>query len=116
MKFATPCLVCGQLTRGDSRCQVHRAEAEARRNSRPDTPARKEKKKLLYNSAYHKRAKEIREWVKNYGATCYLCEQPIQAGDQVHVDHVMPELANASPLAPTHKFCNESKGNKAPRS
>lgn len=115
MKFNTPCLVCGKLTRGDTRCADHRAEVEARRNSKPDTQARKEKKKILYNSAYHKAAKQIRGFVSRNGATCYLCQDPITPGEPVHVDHVFPELGNASPLAPTHKFCNESKGNKAPQ-
>lgn len=111
--FATPCLICGKLARGSSRCPEHEAERNAKRNSRPDSPARIEKKRLLYNTAYRKKAKEIRDLVMRYGATCYLCEKPIEPGSPVHVDHVFPELANASPLAPTHSFCNESKGNKS---
>lgn len=114
--FATPCLVCGVLTRGASRCETHEAEAKLRRNNRKDSPARVAKKKTKYNYIYKKRSKEIRDFVQLYGSVCYLCSTPIPPGSPVHVDHVYPELGEASPLAPTHKFCNESKGNKpAPR-
>jgi 5-methylcytosine-specific restriction endonuclease McrA len=77
-------------------------------------------------------AKVVNGWsyalvLETYGATCYLCEQPIDlnAPRQVgrpgwelglHIDHVVPISRGGSDtlenVKPTHAYCNQTKGTK----
>ena len=111
-KFKTPCLVCGVLTDGGSRCSTHEAQYQARRNQRLESLQRKEKKRSLYNSRYKKRAKQVRDQARLVPTDCHICKQRILPTDTVEADHVYPELGDLSPLLPAHRLCNQRRGNK----
>lgn len=111
-KFKQPCLVCGQLTDGDSRCAVHQEAFRQQRNKRLDSLERSEKKRKRYSSTYHKRAKRLRELARIQPTVCYICKQTIRGDQPVQADHIYPELDDLSPLAPVHARCNQSRGNK----
>jgi hypothetical protein len=112
-RFARPCLKCGGVSKtGGSYCPAHTLEvAQAREAKRSQDPRRKEKKKQLYNSDYRKAREQIVAYVREYGATCYLCNKPINASDYIDIDHLAPGNP-FSQLAPTHRACNRSRGNK----
>jgi hypothetical protein len=103
-----PCLDCGTLTATGSRCPTH-TEARNRLKYRHETPARKEKKKLLYNKDYQKYAKAVREGAYQ----CHLCGGGVRAGDPFEADHLDAGNPN-SLLLPAHRTCNRRKGNRKP--
>lgn len=112
-KFRRPCLKCGGTTSpGGTYCATHERELEQARNLKRDSdPKRKEKKKILYNSDYQKKRREIVEWVRANGFVCYLCKQNIEPTHEIDIDHV--EAGNPdSQLLPTHRTCNRSRGNR----
>ena len=108
-RFNTPCLDCGQLSKAGSRCEVcasnRKREAFARLSQ--NTEARREKKKLLYNSDYRRRAKQVRENATH----CHLCGEGYRPTDPFEADHLLPGDPN-SPLAPAHRSCNQKRGDK----
>lgn len=113
-KFARPCLKCSRATTpGESHCPTHLAEiTQARERKRSEDPARRAKKKLLYSNPDYRRARDaIREHVRQYGADCHICKQPINPYGPIDVDHLVAG-AIGSPLAPTHPRCNRSRGNR----
>lgn len=112
-RFPRPCLKCSRITQaGETYCPIHLAEvSQARERKRSQDPARKAKKKLLYNSDYRKARELIVEQVRQYGATCHICNQPINPFAQIDIDHLIPGLVN-SPLLPTHPTCNRGRGNR----
>ena len=105
-KFKRPCLVCGGLSYG-SRCDVHQAEANAYMQRRKDTPERLAKKRLLYNSEYRQRRKQVLA----SAIACHLCKKPFVSGDAIEADHLVPSDPN-SPLAAAHRRCNQSRGDR----
>lgn len=111
-KFKTPCLVCGVLTDGGSRCSTHESLYQAKRNQRLDSLERKEKKRSRYNSQYKKRAKQVRDQARLVPTACHICKREILPSDRVEADHVYPELGDLSPLLPAHSVCNQRRGNK----
>ena len=112
--FSRPCLVCSSITaKGETYCPKHLAEIkQARELKRSQDPARQMKKKLLYNSDYRKARTAILQHVRLYGATCHLCKKPIGTSEPIDIDHVQPGVIT-SDLAPTHRYCNRSRGNRA---
>lgn len=97
-------MTCGELTRGQNYCDKHR-KSDIR--SEAKEAERAAKKKVLYNSDYRKRAAQVRA-----NATfCYLCGDGPRANDPFQADHVIPGDP-MSPLAPAHRSCNASRGNK----
>lgn len=107
-KFPQPCSVCGKLTAGEARCEVHQREYIRQRNSRnADRPSRQAHKSELYNYAYRKQAKLVRESATH----CHICKQPFVEGDRIEADHLLPGDPG-SPLAPAHRICNQRRGNK----
>ncbi len=110
MKFQRPCLVCGGLSTG-TRCATHDMEYRARREAQRDTPERRERKRNLYNSQYRSERNKLVAGVRAYGATCYLCKQPLLPSDPIEADHLEPGNPN-SELAPVHRLCNQRRGNK----
>lgn len=46
--------------------------------------------------------------------TCYLCLEPLAAGDYIDMDHVLPRSRGGddSLLMPVHAECNRSKNNR----
>jgi hypothetical protein len=80
---------------------------ERQRNKiRDANPERIAKKAALYNAAYKKQ----RDLLKSRGGICYLCGEVVPAGTG-QADHILPSNPD-SPLAITHSFCNQSRGNK----
>lgn len=104
-RFRRPCLDCGQLAYGN-RCETHQTEWN-RKHRTPDTPERKAKKRLYYNSDYRKRAK----FVRDNAVLCHLCGEGYRPGDPWQADHLQPGNPH-SPLAPAHRSCNAKRGNK----
>jgi hypothetical protein len=105
MRFPRPCLQCQKLhqDRGDY-CQDCRRVKE---KAREDNSYRKEKKRMLYSSAYKAAAKII----KANATHCHICKQPFTNRADITADHLIP-TDPASPLAPAHRGCNSSRGNK----
>ena len=104
MKFKKPCLDCGSLSY-ENRCPRHMEVYKARRAERYNTIERKEKKKNLYNTIYQKQARHLRDTATH----CYLCGDTFAASEKIEIDHVLPSMKEASPLAPTHAVCNRAK-------
>lgn len=111
-RFRKPCLTCGVLTDGGSRCERHEAEYKRKRNQRLDSLDRIAKKRLKYNSEYQRRARLVRQQARAVPTQCHICKQIIQPHEPVNADHLYPELLNESPLLPAHARCNQSRGNK----
>lgn len=107
-RFPKPCLECGALTQGESRCERHHKEYLANRATRPGNLARRMKKAKLYNSRYQAQAKQIRATATH----CYLCGEAATPSDPIEADHVYPSLLDASPLAGIHRGCNQRKGGR----
>ena len=106
MGFNKPCIECGVLSR-DATCRsCHLKKEKARNRIRDNDPVRKAKKATLYDSTYRKKAMLL----KTRGGICYLCGRVVPPGTG-QADHIFPSDPN-SPLAITHAFCNQSKGNK----
>ena len=106
MKFKKPCLECGVLSY-EHRCPTHLAAYRARSLNRYNSINRKEKKNNLYDANYQRQRKALRANATN----CYLCGDPFTPNDKIEIDHVLPSMQSASPLAPTHRRCNSSKSN-----
>jgi hypothetical protein len=104
-RFPKPCLVCGALTQGLSRCEQHQAEWQTLENLR--LQEMKARKPTLYDSAYRKRAKTIRETA----LYCHLCGEPRKLNDPFTADHLIAGDPD-SPLAAAHRSCNSRRGNK----
>jgi hypothetical protein len=98
--FNKPCLGCGVLVRGASYCGP--CQPPKRRS-----PQYAAKKRELYGGSYKRRAREL----KQYATHCHLCGKQFVEGDTIEADHLYPELGNDSPLAPTHRHCNQQRGN-----
>jgi len=110
-KFPQPCLECGGLTSGKSRCDFHEREYLAKRNrsqgARATDTNRRARKSELYNYAYRQEAKKIKETATH----CHICRQPFLEGDKIEADHLIAGLTG-SPLLPAHRKCNQSRGDK----
>jgi hypothetical protein len=107
-RFPQPCAECGALTSGGSRCDNHERDYRARRNARAgDRADRRAHKSQLYNHAYRQEAKRIRETATH----CHICRQAFVEGDKIEADHLLAGVAD-SPLAPAHRRCNQSRGDK----
>jgi 5-methylcytosine-specific restriction protein A len=104
-RFPKPCLVCGVLTQGLSRCQQHQAEWQVLEGIR--LKEMKARRPNLYDTQYRKKAKAIRETA----LFCHLCGEPARALDPFTADHLVAGDPN-SPLAAAHRSCNSRRGNK----
>jgi hypothetical protein len=61
----------------------------------------------LYDTNYRKKAKIIRDTA----IYCHLCKEPARPNDPFTADHIVAG-DKESPLAPAHRSCNSSRGNK----
>jgi hypothetical protein len=104
-RFPKPCLVCGQLTQGLSRCEQHQAEWQTLEGIR--LREMKARRPNLYDSQYRKKAKQIRETA----LFCHLCKEPARLNDPFTADHLIAGDPD-SPLAAAHRSCNSRRGNK----
>lgn len=103
MAFNKPCLICGTLSKA-TLCPTHQAAKEKARN----TPERQARKAALYNSSYRTLAKQVRA----NATQCHICKGGYIPHDPFEADHLIPGDPY-SPLAPAHRSCNQSRGNKA---
>jgi hypothetical protein len=104
-RFPKPCLVCNELTQGLSRCARHQAEWQAVENIR--LKEMKAKRPNLYDNAYRKKAKVVRETA----LYCHLCKEPARINDPFTADHIIAGDKD-SPLAAAHRSCNSRRGSK----
>ena len=103
--FPKPCMDCQQLFTGKGeRCGECRARVNKAKES---NPYRRQRKAILYNNDYRQQARAI----KQLATYCHLCNQPFTNRDEISADHLIPGDP-LSPLAPAHKTCNSSRGNK----
>lgn len=99
-----PCLVCGKLTGGASRCEIHQKiweqEADEKRRARKQATGQ-------YSGDYRARARMVRE----NAYVCHICKEGYKPNDPWQADHLIPGEPS-SPLAAAHRSCNARRGNK----
>jgi hypothetical protein len=112
-RFKTPCMVCGVLSDGGSRCATHQAIFEANKRARLDTLHAVSDKRDKYKGDYAKRAREVKQYALENNLPCPLCGQSLLTGGGIHADHIDPKLGNDSPLQAVHASCNLKKSNRS---
>lgn len=106
MRFRKPCLDCGALTAGGTRCEIHQKKVEDLAAIRRATV---KKATGQYSGSYKKRA----EMVRNTAITCWICGEGPRANDPWQADHVNPsEHGNVAELRAAHGSCNRRRSNK----
>lgn len=95
-----PCIVCGTLTVGNSRCETHRLQVDNARYKRRGPRAH-------YAGDYRARARKVRE----SATECWICGHGPIPGDPWTADHILPGNPE-SPLAAAHRSCNSRRGNR----
>lgn len=111
-KFKTPCVVCGVLADGDSRCEKHRGEYELKKRRRLDMVHATSDKRDKYKGDYGKRARAVKQFAIENNLDCPLCGNPLAIGGGIHADHIDPALGDLSPLQAVHARCNLAKSNR----
>jgi len=104
MRFNKPCLNCGRLSLNNY-CEPC---GKAREKQKDTDPIRVARKRELYGPRYRRLAKTVRD----NATQCHLCGEGYRVNDPWEADHIDPTLGDASPLAPAHRSCNQSRGNK----
>jgi hypothetical protein len=95
-----PCIVCGTLTTGNSRCEQHRLAGDNARYRRRGP-------RVHYQGDYRKRAAQVRATA----TTCWLCGEGPRPDDPWTADHLMPGNPDSA-LLPAHRSCNSRRGNR----
>lgn len=111
-KFRTPCVVCGALAEGSSRCKKHAGEYALQKRRRLDVLHATSDKRDKYKGDYGKRAKAVKQYAIENNLNCPLCGYPLATGGAIHADHVDPTLGDQSPLQAVHGVCNLRKSNR----
>ena len=102
MKFPKPCMKCGRIGEpGYAYCPPHDAERMKVINDRKN-------QRTLYRSPDYRRA---RQHIKDTATHCHLCGKAFTDRKEITADHIIAGEPN-SPLAPAHRTCNSSRGNK----
>ena len=102
--FLRPCIDCGKLSRGGSRCETHQQIVTLR------SEEKKRNRKLAtgqYSGDYQRRAK----YVRDTASVCHICGKGPDPLDPWQADHIIPGDPQ-SPLAAAHRSCNAARGNK----
>ena len=107
MPIRKPCIICGELTNGGTRCDTHETELQQRKAATRNTPERQAYKRQMYGPYYRQQRKHIIATATH----CALCGQPFQHGDKIEADHIYPGDP-LSPLQPAHRRCNQRKSDK----
>ena len=107
--FPKPCLKCKAIfTARSEYCESCRLEKKPPTpKPRVESPERKQRKALLYNSSYRARAKAVRDTATH----CHICQQAFTDRATIQADHLIPGNPY-SPLAAAHRSCNIRKSNK----
>lgn len=100
--FRRPCIDCGRLTEGKTRCQLCKTA-----RMRADSQNRDKTLRAKYGAGYQTAARKIRE----NATVCWICGLPARIGDPWQADHVDPE--DPTNLLPAHRSCNISRSNRA---
>lgn len=104
-KFRQPCLDCGALTSGGSRCDVCQHKKDLIHDEKR---AARKKATGQYAGKYRVKAKIVRETA----VTCWICGQGAIPGDPWQADHLNPgEHGNKAILLPAHASCNRKRSN-----
>lgn len=96
MAFKKPCLDCGQLTNGKTRCENCALEYGRRIDAKRDKTKRE-----LYKGDYRARSRQVRQ----DATVCWICGDSARPDDPWQADHLIPDDP-LSPLAPAHRSCN----------
>jgi hypothetical protein len=109
MRFPRPCLKCQVLHQdiGDYCAECRRQIDRDRERKRSQDPKHQVRKRLLYSSAYKATAKILRANATH----CHICKKAFTDRNEITADHLIAGDP-ASPLAPAHKTCNSSRGNR----
>ena len=99
-----PCLDCGRITNGDSRCpscfEKVRGIIEKARANRP-------RNRDHYRGDYQRRAAQVRA----NATICWICNEGARPNDPWQADHV--DQGNPdSILLPAHRSCNIRRSNQ----
>jgi len=97
-----PCLTCGVLVDGASRCGEHARIVARQIESRRDRP---------HYRGSHRRAAEK---IVKAASVCWLCGEGARAGDPWQADHVDPGVVG-SQLLPAHRSCNIARSKATAR-
>lgn len=92
-----PCIDCGVLTNGTTRCKKHRQVRDATRNAT----------RVHYKGNYARRARQVRDTA----VICHLCGLGSKANDPWTADHLLPSNVD-SMLVAAHRSCNSRRGAK----
>ena len=92
-----PCLDCGLITDRTTRC----SSCSSLRN------IARHRRRTHYQGDYRQQAAQVRA----NATVCWLCGEGPREGDPWQADHVLPATVG-SPLAPAHRSCNASRGNR----
>lgn len=101
--FKKPCLDCGRLTEGGSRCPTHQSMKQKRLDEM------RKGKRQHYSGDYKKRAKIVRDNAEY----CWICGDGYRDNDPFTADHYFPG-DQTSPLLPAHRSCNSRRRNLPP--
>lgn len=106
MRFKKPCIECGVLTNGGTRCDYHQNLVEKLHEIKR---AEVKRKSGQYSGSYKRRAAEVRA----SALVCWLCGEGARAGDPWQADHVVPaESGQIAELRAAHATCNRRRSNK----
>lgn len=106
--FPKPCIECGKLSLGDTRCETHRLERERIREAlRPNRVRKNKPYRPHYSGDYVRRARQVRQNAQY----CHLCGDGPRHNDPWTADHLVAGDPN-SPLKAAHRSCNSSRGDK----
>lgn len=105
-RFPKPCIVCGTLTRGGTRCDYHQQQVDELHELKR---AQIKKATGQYSGQYRKRAKQVRD----QAILCWICGEGARYNDPWQADHVNPaEHGSVADLRAAHASCNRARGNK----
>ena len=103
-RLRKPCLDCGRVTDGSSRCpscfEKVRAVVEKARANRP-------RNREHYSGDYRRRAALVRATA----VECWICHEGARVDDPWQADHVIPGDPD-SILAAAHRSCNITRSNR----
>jgi hypothetical protein len=68
----------------------------------------KKNQRTLYRSPHYRRA---RQHIKDTATHCHLCGEAFTNRNEITADHIEAGNPNSA-LAPAHRTCNSSRGNK----
>ena len=92
-----PCIVCGALATGKTRCIDCERKWQRARNQR----------RRHYQGDYAKRARQVRE----SALVCTICGLPPTPDNPMTADHIEPGVVSSA-LRAAHRSCNSSRGNR----